>query len=157
MRHLIVSAALIALAGCTSPIVIPTTKHDGHYLPTDAAKGAIYVYRESEFAMSGRGMYILGNGVRIGGVNDGTYFVHEVAPGEFTVSAENLMDSSATVHRTVDVQPGGRHYLRASFKDGFWDAVPYIEIIAEAEGAQAVKHLSFETMEIGRPPQHDHQ
>jgi len=56
MRHLIVSVALLALAGCTSPIVIPTTKHDGHYLPTDAAKGAIYVYRESEFAMSGRGL-----------------------------------------------------------------------------------------------------
>lgn len=146
MKVISIFAFCLAIAGCAAPAAIYTTKHAGHYQPTDATKGAIYVYRESEFVLSGRGIYILGNGVRIGGVNNGTYFVHEAAPGEFTVSAENLLDSGATVNRAITVVPGGRYYLRASFKSGFVDVRPYIEIVPESEGEQAVKQLSHETM-----------
>lgn len=117
-------------------------------MPRGDALGVIYIYRERDHFGSARGIYIQGNGKRIGGVNSGTYFVFEAVPGQAVIKAENTMDPKDSVVRTISVVAGAKYYIRASLKSGLWDAQPSIEIVNPAEGEQAVLGLSYETLPL---------
>jgi hypothetical protein len=82
-------------------------QHTEHYHETpDSSKGLVYIYREKEFLASGRGIYISINGQRVGGLNNGTYFVYESEPGDVIVSAENLLNKEESGKRQIAVESG---------------------------------------------------
>jgi hypothetical protein len=150
MRHKYVITLLfisfIVLAGCAAPFSLSLKQHDTYQPPSDGSKGYIYIYREKEFMASGRGIYISANGKRIGGLNNGTYFVYAADLGTIEIAAENSLDKADTVKRKIMVEAMRKYYIRGSFKSGFWDIKPHVEIIHESEGAQAIESLSYETL-----------
>ena len=136
------------LTACATPMSLTLHEHAGHYNePFDSSKGYVFIYRERDFIGSARGIYISVNSQRIGGLNNGTYFVYASEPGEVMVCAENLLNEEESCKRQISVESGRRYYIRGSLKSGFWDAVPHIEIVNELEGQQAVKPLTYATME----------
>jgi len=147
-RHMLATLAVALLFGCAAPGVLPMKEHGAHYQTANDGKSRVYVYREKDFVGSGRGIYILADGQRIGGVNAGTYFVHVVDPGkEVTITAENSLSDADAVNRKLVTAANHSYYIRASLKTGVWDAMPYIEIVAEQEGAQAIQGLSYQTVD----------
>lgn len=139
--------ALALLTGCATPVHLPLSKQEGHYSsPVSEDHGEIYVYREKELFGAARGIFVLHNGQRVGGVNSGTYFVIEAPAGRAEIAAENTQNPKDSVVRTINVAPKTKYYLRASLKAGFWDAQPFIEIMNAAEGEQAVLGLSYERL-----------
>ena len=136
---------LLLFTGCATSMVASLTKHGSHYVPTNNSDiGLIYIYRESEFTGSLRGVYIDANGKRIGALNSGTYFVYETTPGETVVSVENWLGKD--ISRTLQVEAGKSYYVKGGVKMGLWDAVPYINLIVAEEGAGAVQNLVYATM-----------
>lgn len=139
--------SFIILAGCAAPMSLSLKQHDSYQTPPDRSKGYIFIYREKEFMASARGIYISANGKRIGGLNNGTYFVYAADSGTVEIAAENALDNADTVKRKIIVEALRKYYIRGSFKSGFWDVMPHVEIIHESEGAQAIESLSYETLD----------
>lgn len=138
---------VIILTSCATPLSLHLKKVNANYeIHPEDNNGHIFIYRESEHALGARGIYITANGQRVGGVNNGTYFVYDTMPGEAEITAENLLDRNSSVKRKIMVERGNKYYIRASFKTGFWDAKPYIEIVYDKEGEQAIKSLSYEVL-----------
>ena len=110
------------LTACATPMSLTLHEHAGHYNePFDSSKGYVFIYRERDFIGS--------------------------EPGEVMVCAENLLNEEESCKRQISVESGRRYYIRGSLKSGFWDSVPHIEIVNELEGQQAVKPLTYATME----------
>jgi hypothetical protein len=134
-----------AIISCAVPMTVNLKKHQSHYVPPKLInKRLIYIYREYEFRGSARGIYVKANGNRIGALNSGTYFVYEVTPGRVVISLENRLGDEPL--RIIDVKARKSYYLRCSLKEGAWDASPYIEIVIEREGEQAIKSLTYATL-----------
>ena len=120
-------------------------QHESRYVPADNPNvGLIYFYRESEFVGTLRGIYIDVNGQRRGALNSGTYFVYEAVPGATIVSGENWLGEDPS--RTIQVEAGKSYYVKGGIKIGLWDAVPYINLVANDEGGGAVQNLVYATM-----------
>jgi len=150
IKVFILFAIILFSIGCSVPMKLPLTEHVDHYQPTKNMKnGLVFIYREAEFSGSGRGIFIQANGVRVGGLNSGTYFVYESSPGEVTISAEDNLGAGPS--RSFIIEASKKYYVRGSFKTGAWDAVPYIEIVPDIEGEQATKSLRYATLERGKP------
>lgn len=147
-RRFAILAITTTLVACATPMSLPLTSHEDPYKTVRTpGKGLIYIYRERDFAGSARGIYVLANEKRIGGLNNGTYFVYEADPGDVVIAAENASDPEATIKRRITVAANGKYYLRGSFKMGFWDVQPHIEIVNDLEGEQAVKSLHYQTLD----------
>ena len=138
----------ILISGCATPMSVSMDTHEQPYTAdtsNEKDKGYVYFYREKEFMASLRGIYVTADGNRIGALNNGTYFVYEAPIGKNVFSVEDWLEKDDPT-RTIDVEAGKKYYLKGSLKMGFWDAVPYINIINESEGSQAIKGLKYETM-----------
>lgn len=147
MRLFAILVITATLAACTTPMSLPLVSYEDPYKKARSpGKGLIYIYRERDFYWSGRGIYVLANGKRIGGLNNGTYFVYEAEPGDIVITAENTLDAEATIKRRITVIENGKYYLRGSFKTDVWDGHPYIEIVYDVEGEQAVQSLHYQTL-----------
>lgn len=139
---------IVFTASCSMPGYLPMREHADHFRPDPSSEnGHIYIYREAEHGGSFRGIYILADGKRIGGVNTGTYFVYPSKPGPVEIAAENTLDSDDMIKRVITVEQGKSYYLRANMRMGFWDGKPYVEIVNELEGSQAVAHLKYKTFD----------
>lgn len=139
--------ALTLFFGCAAPMSVNMVKHQGRYIPTENAnKGLIYIYRESAYGASLRGIYVTADGKRVGALNSGTYFVYEANPGSVVISVENWM-SKEDPSRTIKVEAGKSYYIQGGFKSGFWDIQPTLMIMNEAEGEGAIQPLKYETLE----------
>lgn len=141
----LVVVLLCAISGCATPMVVGLKKHSPQYIPSgNPNKGYIYIYRESEYFGCIRGIFVTANGERIGGLNSGTYFVHEADPGEIVISVENWLGEDPSVE--INVEPGKKYYLRGAIQLGIVDASPYIERVFDNEGEKAVKSLTYATL-----------
>jgi len=146
MRLFAILMIAATLTACTTPMSLPLVSHEDPYKTVRSpGKGLIYIYRERDFQWSGRGIYVLANEKRIGGLNNGTYFVYEADPGDIVIAAESTLYEEAAKRR-ITVIENGKYYLRGSFKERVWDGMPYIEIVNDFEGEQAVQLLHYQTL-----------
>lgn len=147
-RHLFLPASIIMsllLSGCAIPLTVPVETHKQHYKEsTNASKGEVYIYREKGGLGILRGIYVTADGVRIGALNSGTYFVYEVSPGKHVFSVEDWLGDDPS--REIDIEAGKNYYLRGSLKFGMIDAAPHIMIVYEPEGDAAINELTYSTM-----------
>jgi hypothetical protein len=121
-------------------------EHDNRRLPFRGPNQAlVYIYRESEHVGSWRGIYITANGERVGAVNSGTYFVYVAKTGKNVFCGENKLGDPTC--RTLTIEDGKIYYIRGALKSGFWDAVPALTIMHEAEGSAATESLKYATFE----------
>ena len=144
-QNLLLLICVFLITGCSVPLVASLEKHSNHYVrPDNLDKALIYVYREGELTGSLRGIYSDINGKRVGALNSGTYFVHEVNPGETIVSLEDRL--SKAPKRTFNAEAGKTYYVKGGVKMGLWDAQPYINLVMAEEGQGAIQQLTYATM-----------
>lgn len=149
MRSLGVMCVGLFLSACALPGALSLEKGNAPIdISAPSPKGFVYIYRERNFSGSARGLYIQANGVRVGGVNNGTYFIYLADPGPLTISAEDNLDSNNGPKRTLNINARQRYYVRASLVAGAWDAAPHLELVESGEGEQAVQALSYETLRV---------
>jgi Protein of unknown function (DUF2846) len=70
----------------------------------------VYFYRLQNASGAAVGVDIKDNGIDIGTLQDGTYFVYHAAPGQHTLTATT--DTTST--RNVKLQAGATYYMKAS-------------------------------------------
>lgn len=144
-KFFLLLSVLFLLTGCATPMVASLEKHKGHYAPIlNPNKALIYIYRDSSYIGSLRGLYIDGDGKRIGALNSGTYFVYETDPGERVIAVENWLGKAP--YRVINVESGKRYYVKAGITMGIWDAAPFINIVVDEEGEGAISSLVYATM-----------
>ena len=138
-------ACLFFLSGCATPMLASLQKHPGHYIPAnDPNKGLIYIYRESAYIGTIRGIYVDINGKRAGALNSGTYFVYETGPGEIVISLENWLGKNP--FRVINVESGKTYYVQGGIKMGLWDADLFIQVVDKEEGEANIQKLVYATM-----------
>lgn len=142
---LCLTIVIMFASGCATPMAIGLNRSEQRYIPSgDPNKALIYVYREREFMGCARGIFVTANGKRVGGLNNGTYFVYETDPGEVVMSVENWLGDDPS--RKINAKAGERYYLKGLLKMGFWDFAPSINIVAKEEGEGAIQELTYATI-----------
>jgi hypothetical protein len=142
----IVSIALtLFVTGCATPMAVSVDRHTNAPIKIDPNKAQVYFMRDKAFVGVMRGIYVADNGKRIGGLNSGTYFLHQTAPGTHIFSVEDWL-AGEDPSRTLKVSAGKKYYLKAGLQMGFWDAQPRIEIVAHEEGEAAISELAYATL-----------
>jgi len=146
IKYIALIAVLICtITGCATPMMIGLKKESQRFIPSgDSDKGYIYVYRESSIFGCIRGIYVIANGKRIGGLNNGTYFVYEADPGEIFISVENWLGDNPS--RKIYVETGKKYFLKGSLKFGSMDTTPYIERVNNEAGEKAIETLTYVTL-----------
>jgi hypothetical protein len=141
----LIAVLVCTITGCATPMMVGLKKEPQRFSPSgDPNKGYIYVYRENNIFGCVRGIYVTANGNRIGGLNNGTYFVYEANPGDVFISVENWLGDNPS--RKIHVEAGKKYYLKGSLKFGSLDVTPYIERISSEDGERAVESLAYATL-----------
>ena len=142
---LVIFVLMLTISGCATSMMLSLKKEPQHFIPSgDPNKGYIYVYRESNLLGCVRGIYVTANGKRIGGLNNGTYFVYEADPGDVFISVENWLGDNPS--RKILVEAGKKYYLKGSLTFGSMDATPYIERVNNEDGEKAIELLTYATL-----------
>ena len=139
-RVLILVCFWIGLAtGCATPARLGLPEDASTTAePTADAATLVFFWQPGLWAVA-RGIYIQVDGERVGGLNRGTYFVHQVRPGRIALSAEDWLRDEQTLD--IDAEAGRIYYVRASIDWGVLDVVPRLELIDEARGKAKVAEL----------------
>jgi hypothetical protein len=88
-------------------------------------------YREKKFAGSALHHTITMDGVEIGDLNNGTYFVIKATPGEHKMHGDEAKDVF-----TFTVEAGKTYYFRTEIKIGLWKGHGKIGPVEATFGAQ---------------------
>lgn len=104
-----------------------------------SGKALVIFYRERHFAGSAMGYDILDNGVKIGGLSNGSYFVYQASPGSHRLSAVG----AATDEKVTRVEAGKTYYIRGEVQVGLFVEIgrPHLTLVTQEEGANAIKDL----------------
>ncbi|MFH2138014.1 MAG: DUF2846 domain-containing protein [Candidatus Omnitrophota bacterium] len=136
----------ILSSACSTPGTLKLYCHNRpYYLPRTTNKGLMFIYREPTSLAKNRGIYINAGSARIGGVNNGTYFVYEADPGRVELSVENKFKKSPAY--AVNIESGKYYFFRVGFSDGLWDYEPFIMRVQDAVGKIVIPSLIYATLE----------
>jgi hypothetical protein len=137
----------VQLSGCATPAALNLKEHASHFQPpANSEKGYIYFYRESSMLGAARGIYLVVDGNRVGGVNSGTYFVYEAVPGSHWIAAENSIEGVEKTKKSLNVAAGKEYFVRTTINFGHPDAWGDIHRVGEEEGKEAIKSLKYATL-----------
>lgn len=115
------------------PATVPPAEAKPAEAPKPAETAAIarlVCYREKKFAGSVLHHTIYLDGVEIGDLNNGTYFIVRVAPGEHRLHADEKKDEF-----TFTVEAGKTYYFKTEIQMGFWKGHGRITPVEAAFGA----------------------
>lgn len=103
----------------------------------EPGKALVIFYRERHYIGGGVSYKVLDNGMRIGGLANGTYFVYQAKPGahKFTASTE------ATGEHVLTVEAGKTYYIRGEIRVGVLVGEPELIIADSKEAVGAIKGL----------------
>jgi hypothetical protein len=103
--------------------------------PAEApAVARLVCYREKKFAGSALHHTIFLDGVEIGDLNNGTYFILKATPGEHKMHADESKDEF-----TFTVEAGKTYYFKTEIQVGFWKGHGKIGPIEATFGANEFK------------------
>ncbi len=100
-------------------------------------KGLVTFYRESRFVGMAVGFNVREDGTKIGGLPNGSYFVHQATPGahRYTAATESTDEAALTV------QAGKSYYIRGGIGMGAVVGRPKLTIVTPEEGAAKARGL----------------
>ena len=99
--------------------------------PAEAAAVArLICYREKRFVGAGLHHTISVDGTEIGDLNNGTYFIVKIAPGEHKMHADEKKDEF-----TFTVEAGKTYYFKTEIKMGVWKGHGKISLVDATLGA----------------------
>ena len=124
---------LVLTTACTSVQTGPQ-----YSAPVPSAKVAtVYFYRTRYSPGAVVGVDIKDNGIDLGALPDGTYFVYHATPGQhvFTVTT----DTTAT--QNVKLQAGTTYYLKAGVVSSQRLFRPSLNVVFDLQGQAAIQNL----------------
>jgi len=124
---------LVLTTACTSVQTGPQ-----YSAPVPSAKVAtVYFYRTRYSPGAVVGVDIKDNGIDLGALPDGTYFVYHATPGQhaFTV----ITDTTAT--QNVKLQAGATYYLKAGVVSSQHLFRPSLNVVFDLQGQAAIQNL----------------
>jgi len=124
---------LVLTPACTSVQTGPQ-----YSAPVPSAKVAtVYFYRTRYSPGAVVGVDIKDNGIDLGALPDGTYFVYHATPGQhaFTVTT----DTTAT--QNVKLQGGATYYVKASVVSSQHLFRPSLNVVFDLQGQAAIQNL----------------
>jgi hypothetical protein len=97
----------------------------------------VYFYRPQNSSGAAVGVDIKDNGVDLGTLQDGTYFVFHATPGQHAFTATT--DTAATQNFTL--QGGATYYIKAGVASRQHLAQPSLSVVFDLQGQSAVQNL----------------
>jgi len=134
------AAATPAAPAPSASVPAPVT---GSIAPPPTGKGQVVFFRPSGFVGMAVWFNVRENGVALGKLSNGTYFVQVVDPGPHTYTAAT--ENKNVLHLEID--DGETYYVRGSTQMGV--------LIAEADmtpSDQATFEKAFKRMHLAKPP-----
>ena len=141
MKLFYLSLLSILISGCATPMALSLNKQDKPFTNFEAGKSQVFFFRDCSFAGAARGVIVLKDKERIGGLNCGTYFVYQAVPGKYNFSAEDWLRKEEIL--TMDIVADKKYYIRADLSFGLLDADPYLETLSETEAKPIVNSLTY--------------
>jgi hypothetical protein len=99
----------------------------------------IYFYRANNSPGSAVGVDIKDNGIDIGTLQDGTYFVCHTNPGQHALTATT--DTAST--QNFELQPGAIYYMEAGVLPSQHIFQPSLSIVFDLQGQSAIQNLQL--------------
>lgn len=100
-------------------------------------QASVYFYRPANSAGGAVGVDIKDNGIDIGTLQDGTYFIYHANPGLHSLTATT--DSAST--QTFQLQADATYYIQAGVIPSQHLFQPSLSVVFELQGQAAVQNL----------------
>lgn len=124
---------LILTAACSSVQTGPQ-----YSAPVSAAKVATVVfYRTHDSPGAAVGVDLKDNGIDLGSLQDGTYFVYHAAPGQHAFTAT----TDTAVTQNFSLQGGATYYIKAVVASSQHLAQPSLNVVFDLQGQSAIQNL----------------
>ncbi len=111
-------------------------------ITSEADTGLIYFYREKSFVGGGVSYAVSENGVKLGALKNGTFFIVRATPGRHFYEAKT--ESGESVR--IDVEAGRTYYVRGSVKMGVLAGRPELVQVTAAEAAGKLEKLKYTSL-----------
>ena len=97
----------------------------------------VYLYRTHDSPGAAVGVDIKDNGIELGTLRDGTYFIYHANAGQHVFTATT--DTSST--QNFKLQPGATYYVQARVVSGQHLFHPALSIVFDLQGQAAIQNL----------------
>jgi len=97
----------------------------------------VYLYRTHDSPGGAVGVDVKDNGIDIGTLQDGTYFIYHANPGEHVFTA--ITDTTST--QNLKLQAGATYYVKAQVVSSQHLFQPSLSIVFDLQGQAAVHNL----------------
>jgi hypothetical protein len=132
-----VALTLIPLAFITACSSIQTGQQTPPVSGTAPSQATVYFYRLHSSAGAVVGVDLKDNGIDIGTLQDGTYFVYHANPGIHALTATT--DTAATENFTL--QAGATYYIKAIVARKQETFQPSLSVVFDLQGQAAIQNL----------------
>ena len=129
-----ISAALLLITACTS---VQTERPSSSFFAPTPKLATIYFYRQNNSPGGVVGIDIKDNGIDIGTLQNGTYFVYHANPGQHALAA--TADSTST--KNFKLQAGSIYYIKANVTYSQHLVHPSLSVVFDLEGQAAIQNL----------------
>jgi hypothetical protein len=114
----------------------------GQQPPSGSASGpnlaTVYLYRTRDSPGGAVGVDIKDNGIDIGTLQDGTYFIYHANPGQHVFTATT--DTTST--QNLNLQAGATYYVKARVVSSQHLAHPSLSVVFDLQGQAAIQNLN---------------
>jgi len=97
----------------------------------------VYLYRTHDSPGGAVGVDVKDNGIDIGTLQDGTYFIYHANPGEHVFTA--ITDTTST--QNLKLQAGATYYVKAQVVSSQHLFHPSLSIVFDLQGQAAIRNL----------------
>jgi hypothetical protein len=104
---------------------------------SDENFATVYLYRTHDSPGGAVGVDVKDNGIDIGTLQDGTYFIYHANPGEHVFTA--ITDTTST--QNLKLQAGATYYVKAQVVSSQHLFQPSLSIVFDLQGQAAVHNL----------------
>jgi len=125
---------LLVLTACSS---VQTNQQPLAVAGPSPNLATVCFYRTNSSPGAAVGVDIKDNGLDIGTLQDGTYFVYHATPGQHTLTATT--DTAST--QNVKLQAGATYYMKASVVSSRHLFHPSISVVFDLQGQTAIQTL----------------
>jgi Protein of unknown function (DUF2846) len=128
---------LLLLAACNTVQVGPPNPYASAPTAPSTNLATVYFYRTHRSLGGATGVDIKDNGIDIGTVQDGTYFVYHTGPGQHAFTATTDTTSS----QNLNLQAGATYYVKAGVTPNQNLFHPSLNVVFDLEGQSAIQNL----------------
>ena len=132
-----VALTLVSLAFITACSSTQTAQQTPVVSGAAPNQATVYFYRLQNSPGAVTGIDLKDNGIDIGTLQDGTYFVYHANPGVHALTATT--DTAATQNFTL--QPGATYYIKANVARKQETFQPSLSVVFDLQGQAAIQNL----------------